>query len=138
MTRDMNVADGQTVTLGDTTVTLALTPGHTPGTIAMLLPVKHRGRAHTALLLSGTQMPSRASLAAFERVFNGLAKTQKAETALSSHPDILVNTLAAMQAIGRQYPAGPHPFLYGPERFARYLDVVLECGRARLAALGAS
>lgn len=34
MTRDMDVEDGQTLTLGDTTVTFALTPGHTPGTIA--------------------------------------------------------------------------------------------------------
>ncbi|MBI3048803.1 MAG: MBL fold metallo-hydrolase [Acidobacteria bacterium] len=138
MKRDADVTDRQTVTLGDTTVTLALTPGHTPGTIAMLLPVKHRGRTHTALLLSGTQMPTRASLAAFEHVFNDLAKKQNAETALSSHPDILVNKLPMMEAIGRQYPAGPHPFLYGPQRFARYLDIVLECGRARLAALEGS
>lgn len=44
MERDMDVTDAQKLTLGDTTVTLALTPGHTPGTIAMLLPVKHQGR----------------------------------------------------------------------------------------------
>lgn len=137
MTRDMDVTDAQKVTLGDTTVTLALTPGHTPGTIAMLLPVKHQGRTHTALLLSGTQMPTRESLATFEHVFNDFAQKQNAETALGSHPDILVNTLPRMEALARQYPTGPHPFLYGPPRFARYLDIVLECGRARLAALQA-
>jgi metallo-beta-lactamase class B len=73
MKRDTNVTDGQKLTLGDTTVTLGLTPGHTPGTIAM-------------------------------------------------------------ETIGRQYPSGPHPFLLGPKRFSRYLDIMLECGRARLAA----
>jgi len=135
MKRDMDVADGQKITLGDTTVTLALTPGHTPGTIAMLLPVKHRGQTHTALLLSGTQFPNRQSLATFEHVFNDLAKRQNAETALGSHPDILMNTLPMMEALGRQYPTGPHPLLYGPQRFARYLDIMLECGQARLAAL---
>lgn len=134
MTHDSNVTDGQTVTLGDTTVTLALTPGHTPGTIAMLLPVKHQGRTHTALLLSGTQMPTRQSLAAFEHVFNDLAKKQNAEAALGSHPGTLLS-LETLEALGRAYPPGSHPLLYGPQRFARYLDIVLECGRARLAAL---
>jgi metallo-beta-lactamase class B len=134
MTHDSNVIDGQRLTLGDTTVTLALTPGHTPGTIAMLLPVKHQGRTHTALLLSGTQMPTRQSLAAFEHVFNDLAKKQNAEAALGSHPGTLLS-LETLEALGRAYPSGPHPLLYGPQRFARYLDIILECGRARLAAL---
>ena len=139
MKRDMDVTDGQKITVGDTTVTLMLTPGHTPGTIGMLLPVKHRGRTHTALILSGTQFPTRQSLATFEHVFNDFAKKQNAETALGGHPDILVNTLPAMEALGRQYPTGAHPFLsYGPQRFARYLDIMLECGRARIAATESS
>jgi metallo-beta-lactamase class B len=135
MKRDTDVTDGQKVTVGDTTVTLMLTPGHTPGTIAMLVPVKHLGKPHTALILSGTQMPTRASLAAFEHIFNDFAKKQNAETALGGHPDILINKLPAMEALGKQYPTGAHPFLYGPAKFSRYLDIMLECGRARLAAL---
>ena len=138
MTRDMDATDGQKVTLGDTTVTVVLTPGHTPGTIGLLVPVKHQGRTHTILLLSGTQMPTRQSLATFEHVFNDLAKNQNAEGALGSHPDILMNKLPMVEALARQYPTGPHPFLIGPPRFARYLDIMLECGRARLAALESS
>ena len=135
MERDMVVTDGQKLTLGDTTVTLALTPGHTPGTIAMLLPVKHRGTTHTAMILSGTQFPNRDSLAAYEHVFNDFARKQNAETTLGGHPDILINKTPMMEAIGRQYPTGPHPFLFGTERFSRYMSIMLECGRARLAAL---
>jgi metallo-beta-lactamase class B len=138
MKRDMDATDGQKVTVGDTTVTLVLTPGHTPGTIGMLVPVKHQGRTHTVLLLSGTQMPTRASLAVFEHVFNDLAKKQNAEGALGSHPDILMNKLPAMEAMSKQYPKGPHPLLMGPEKFSRYLDIMLECGRARLSALEGS
>jgi metallo-beta-lactamase class B len=132
--RDMDVTDGQKLTLVDTTITLALTPGHTPGTLAMLVPVKHRGQTHTARILSGTQMPTQQSLAAFEHVFNDFAKKQKAETALGGHPDILVNKLTAMETLTTQYPSGAHPFLMGPEKFDRYLSIMLECGRARLAA----
>jgi metallo-beta-lactamase class B len=135
MTRDMDVTDGQKLTLGDTTVTLALTPGHTPGTFGMLVPVKHQGRTHTAMIMSGTQMPTRQSLATFEHVFNDFARKQNAETMLGGHPDILINKLPMMEALGKQYPAGPHPFLFGPEKFGRYMSIMLECGRARLAAL---
>src|SRR3984893_16945263 len=35
--RDIAAADGQKVALGDASVTLALTPGHTPGTVSMVL-----------------------------------------------------------------------------------------------------
>jgi len=36
--RDMVATDGQKLTLGDTTLTLYLTPGHTAGTISTLIP----------------------------------------------------------------------------------------------------
>ncbi len=47
--RDIEATDGQKLTLGDTTLTLYFTPGHTPGTISTVFPVKdqwdatHRG-----------------------------------------------------------------------------------------------
>src|SRR5213594_4695937 len=51
--RDVSVTDGQTLTLGDTTITMMVTPGHTPGSLAILMPVKDRGKAYVALMLSG-------------------------------------------------------------------------------------
>jgi metallo-beta-lactamase class B len=35
--RDMVVTDGQQIKLGDVTVTLYITPGHTPGTLSMII-----------------------------------------------------------------------------------------------------
>ena len=84
--RDMVVTDGQQLTLGDTTVTLALAPGHTPGTLAMLVPVKHLGRTHTALIFSGTQMPTQESIDTFRHVFDDFARPLEAETALDRTP----------------------------------------------------
>ena len=133
--RDMDLADGQKLTLGDTTVTLVQLPGHTPGTVGMILPAKYQGRTHSAMIMSGTQMPTPQSLAAFEHVFNDIAKPQHVETGLGSHPDILVNSLSAMESIRDRYPTGAHPFLMGEEKFSRYLSIMLECGRARLAAM---
>ena len=47
-------SDGQKLTLGDTTLTLFLTPGHTPGTISTLIPVKDNGRPHLMAAWGGT------------------------------------------------------------------------------------
>ena len=52
--RDMVATDGQKLTLGDTTLTLYLTPGHTPGTISTLIPVKDGGKPHLVAEWGGT------------------------------------------------------------------------------------
>ena len=134
-TRDMVVTDGQKLTLGDTTVTLALTPGHTDGPLAMFIPVKHRGRTHTALIFSGTTMPNQESLAGFKRVFDNVARPLKAETALGGHPGGLMNKLEVQEELRQGYPDGPHPLLIGEEPFDRFLSIMLECASARLAAM---
>jgi metallo-beta-lactamase class B len=133
MKRDLDVTAIQMITLGDTTMTLILTPGHTPGAIAMILPVKHQGRTHTATIWGGTPSPTEESVAAFEQLFD-VARKQNAETALGNHPGLLINTVPLMESLHQQYPTGSHPLLYGPERFSRYMSIMLECSKARLEA----
>ena len=131
--RDVSITDGQTLTLGDTTVTMIHTPGHTPGSIAILMPVKDRAKPYTALMLSGgTAAPDRQSLAALEHALD-VAKKQKAVTLLSGHPGIYGDTLAWMET-RRKNPNAPNPFIYGEERFGRYLNIADECAKARLIA----
>src|SRR5215510_10940924 len=131
--RDISITDGQTLTLGDTTLTMMITPGHTPGSIAILMPVKDNGRTYTALMLSGGfAAPDRQSLAALERALDA-AKKQKAVALLSGHPGIYSDTLAWMET-RRQNPNAANPFFYGEERFARYLDIADECTKGRLIA----
>src|SRR6202140_3681078 len=52
--RDIVAADGQKITLGDTTVTIVLTPGHTPGTLSLLFGVRDNGRPLTVAYSGGT------------------------------------------------------------------------------------
>jgi metallo-beta-lactamase class B len=131
--RDTSITDGQTLTLGDTTLTIMITPGHTPGSIAILMPVKDRGKQYVALMPSGGfAAPDRPSLAALERALD-VAKKQKAVALLSGHPGIYGDTLAWMET-RRKNPTAPNPFLYGEARFARYLNIADECAKARLIA----
>jgi metallo-beta-lactamase class B len=49
-TRDIVASDGFELTLGDTTLTLWETPGHTLGTLATFIPVRNGTERHTAML----------------------------------------------------------------------------------------
>ena len=130
--RDIDVThNGQQLTLGDTTVTMALTPGHTPGSIALFFPVKDRGRQHTATILSLTT-PDRDDLVALERAVNDFAKPQKAAARFASH--LQGEHVTWLESL-RKNPGGPNAYLYSEERFSRYLDIMVECARARVAAL---
>jgi metallo-beta-lactamase class B len=134
-TPDIDAYHGQKITLGGTTVTLVHTPGHTAGTMGTIVPVTLRGTPHSVIVLAATQMPTPESLLQFERVFNEFARPQKVEAALNMHANGVQDDLAFLEAI-RKNPAGPNPYLYGPERFSRWMSIMTECGRGRLAALG--
>ena len=136
--RDVEVTHGQRVTLGDTTVTLAVTPGHTPGSLGFFIPVTHNGAPDNVLLLSGVlQTPTPEDLVSLERVLNE-ARTMGVHAVLNGHPDIFYGqTLEAMQA-GVNSPNSPHPLLYDDERFGRYLTIMVECSRARVAAMASN
>jgi metallo-beta-lactamase class B len=132
---DIDAFHGQKLTLGDTTLTLVHIPGHTPGTMGVIVPVKVKGQARAAIVLAATQMPTRESLVQFERVFNEFAKPAKVEASLNMHANGVQDDLMFLETL-RKNPDGPNPYLYGAERFGRWMDIMIECGRARLAALG--
>ena len=53
-TRHIVATDGQTLTAGDPTGTLSVTPGHTRGTLSSLIPVRDGTRTHVAAYWGGT------------------------------------------------------------------------------------
>jgi metallo-beta-lactamase class B len=131
--RDVSITDGQKLTLGDTTLTIMITPGHTPGSIAIFMPVKDHGKQYVAFMPSGGfAAPDRQSLASLKRALDE-AKKEKAVALLSGHPGIYGDTLAWMET-RRKNPNAPNPFFYGDAKFARYLDIAYECTTARLIA----
>jgi len=133
MRRGVDVIDGQKLTLGDTTLTLFLLPGHTPGSVSSIMPVKYQGRTYNMLNLTASRFSTYASIAPFERIFDE-AKRAKAVAVVQVHPEILMNKTAIMEDLHTFPPPGAHPLLWTPEKASRYMDVELECGRARIAA----
>jgi metallo-beta-lactamase class B len=132
--RDVEVTDGQKITVGDTTITLYVTPGHTPGSLAYIIPGKYRGQPLNVLMLSGANItPDKATLAAFEKALDH-AKAAKAQMLINGHPGLFGDELGWMQAL-RTNPNGPNDFVYTQDQFAKFIDIMKECAESRVVAM---
>jgi metallo-beta-lactamase class B len=143
--RDMVATDGQKLTLGDTTLTLYLTPGHTPGTLSTLVPVKDSGKAHLAAEWGGTAFNWPASYITAERPrrfwfetysasaerFRDIAAKAGADVLIASHSSYDGST-SKLPALEKRKPGGPNPYIVGNESVQRYLTVADECAKAGL------
>ena len=133
--RDVDIRHGDTLTLGDETLTFTNLFGYTPGTLGIFIPVKWHGERHVVLLHGGgLQHPNRDSLNRFESVIKDYALTMGADALLNAHPGIYQDTLADMETI-RKNPNGPNPLLYGKDRAERYWKIMDDCATARVVAL---
>jgi metallo-beta-lactamase class B len=140
--RDIVAVDGHTITLGGTTLTLHLTPGHTPGTISTLVPVTDGGRRHVAAAWGGTafnfrgtaETPREHWLNAYRDSadrFRAIARAAGADVLIANHAsfDGSVQKLAALPGRGA---GDPHPYVIGAPAVADYLTVAAECARATI------
>ena len=137
--KDTGYTDGQKLTLGDTTLTLYLTPGHTTGTISTLVPVKDRGRPHLAASWGGTlfvfqRTPEnfRRYIASAER-FRDIVAKAGADVLISNHTNYDGSKIK-QPALATRKPGDPHPYVIGNDAVKRYLTVASECAKAALAA----
>ncbi len=146
--RDIVATDGQKLTLGDTTLTLHFTPGHTLGTISSIIPVKDGNRTHMAALWGGTGFnwrnnggrnryitPERPAkfwydhYSASARKFRDLATKAGADVLLSNHPATDATTIK-LPALAKRKPGEPHPYVIGADSVSRFLTVAEECAKA--------
>ena len=138
--RDMIATDGQTLTLGDTTLTFYATSGHTPGTISTLVPLKDGGTRHVAALWGGTGFnftitPERPAAYWYDAYiksaehFRDAAAKAGADVFLSNHPS-WDGSVAKMAALAKRTPGGPHPYVVGAPSVQRYLTIAAECAKA--------
>ena len=131
--RDLEIADGQKLTLGDTTIVFHHTPGHTPGTVSPIFPVRWRGRRHTAMLWGGTNPPATvaAKRAYLSSVRTAAAAMRKAgvDVELNGHggADYGLTRIEQLRA-----GATKNPFIIGPARTQRFMKVMETMLRGRI------
>jgi len=134
-TRDMVATDGQKLTLGDTTITMYITPGHTPGTISTIFPMKDGGKTHMVALWGGTGLNAdRETLTNYIKSaqrFAELAKQAGADVILSNHTD-WDQSKVYLPILAKRTAGSPNPYVTSPENVRRYMKVAEECATARV------
>jgi metallo-beta-lactamase class B len=140
----MVATDGMKLTLGDTTLTLYITPGHTPGTLSTLVPLKDGSRRHLGYILGGrgatmedygvryfSDMTTtiRTWIASIKR-FHAIAEKAGADVFLSIHPQH-DRTFDKLNALRFRRPGDPHPFVT-KEAIRNHVTVMTECLEAQL------
>jgi len=132
--RDIVATDGQKVTLGDTTVTLVATPGHTPGTLSMIFQVKDRGKPLTVAYNGGTAFNFPNDVPHFDMYIASQRKMAKAAadagaTILMTNHSEFDNAVTKIKMMAARKPGEPSPFEIGAEAVARYFTVTEECAQ---------
>ncbi len=128
--RDQVAVDGETVTLGDTSIKLFITAGHTPASLSMLIPVKDKGTPRTLLYLGGITNKglSPEMHTAYDHWTTRLMQVSvdgKAEGVIGNHSSY--DDAATKLDKIRSMPDKPNPFFSSTENTLRYLSVLKEC-----------
>jgi metallo-beta-lactamase class B len=131
--RDVVVADGDKLMLGDTTLSIY----QTPGTISLLVPVKDGGRPHLVAAWGGTSFNFELAAANFQTYINSAVRYRDivgnsgADVLLSNHPTF-DGSHTKLPAMAGRKAGDPHPYVVGNESVQRYVKVAEECARANL------
>jgi metallo-beta-lactamase class B len=142
--RDIAVGpEGTKVTLGDTTITVVATPGHTPGTLSYVFPVRDQGRTVMVAYSGGTLTGGFGTDAArwdeyvgSQRKIAKAAADAGATVILSNHSEYDgAYTKARLVPLKREVGES-HPFVVGGDGVQRYFTVMAECALAAKLRLG--
>ena len=137
--RDIVATDGMKITLGDTAITIWLTPGHTPGTLSYTFTVLDRGRVVNVAYSGGTAFnfvnntpdPGIKNFQTYidsQKHIAAKANFTGATVLLSNHSefDNAFNKNRMLAGRGN----GPHPYELGADWVQRYFQVMQGCARA--------
>jgi len=137
--RDIVATDGMKITLGDTAITIWLTPGHTPGTLSYTFTVLDRGRVVNVAYSGGTAFnfvnntpdPGIKNFQTYiesQKHIAAKAASTGATVLLSNHSEFdnafNKNRMLAGRGNGR------HPYEIGADWVQRYFQVMQGCARA--------
>lgn len=138
--RDLVVADGMNMRLGDTSVALFVTPGHSPGTISALLPARQGEKSYVMSLLGGTAFPATlepsgymGGLRQFEESVGRLSQAGKESNAvgtINTHPFVDGTTRKLGEIASAGAKGGANPFVLGADKVERYYAMFQACLRA--------
>jgi metallo-beta-lactamase class B len=133
--RDIVPTDGMTITVGDRSVKLYLTPGHTPGTISGVFQVHDHGKPITAFYSGGTEFNFPNDVAHFDQYIASVRK--QAALAKDAEATIIMNNQSQfngaadkLRMLADRREGERHPMEVGAAAVARYFRIEDECAQA--------
>jgi metallo-beta-lactamase class B len=134
--RDVEATDGMKISVGDRTVTLYATPGHTPGTISGIFRVRDHGKPLTVVYSGGTEFNFPNDVAHFDQYLASVRKL--ASLAATANATIILNNQSEfngaadkLRMLADRQPGERHPLDVGTEAVARYFKIEEECAQAQ-------
>jgi metallo-beta-lactamase class B len=134
--RDIVATDGMKITLGNRTVTLYLTPGHTPGTVSGIFQVHDQGKPLTVVYSGGTEFNFPNDVPHFDQYLGSVRRL--AALAAAADATIILNNQSQfngaadrLRILADRQPGERHPLDVGTEAVARYFKIEDECAQAQ-------
>jgi len=136
-TRDIEVKDGDTLTLGNTTISFFVTPGHTPGTLSPIMNVIDLGQTRIVGMWGGNAVPPKGKELIEMQYsldkFWGIVKERNVEALISTHPWIVGNFELHKKGI----IDGKNPLNIGRDGVNRIMGIYDQCIKAQVARVNA-
>jgi metallo-beta-lactamase class B len=136
---DQVIVEGQPIVLGDIRIMPVAVPGHTPGSMGFIFPVKDNGKTHMAAMYAGTILtPGIVSDEGLQTYSKSVAhfkeETTKAkvEVELQNHP-LMDPIEPKLQKLKERKKGEPNPFVTGQANYQKFLDVMSACTEVNIA-----
>ncbi|MGH9723022.1 MAG: MBL fold metallo-hydrolase [Bryobacteraceae bacterium] len=133
--RDTVGADFMKLSVGDASVQIVATPGHTAGTLSFLFEVKDNGKPLRVAYVGGTAIPFNGSPEYYDGYIASVRKMAKAAadfgaTALMSNHTEFDNAYYKAHTAASRRPGAANPFDVGGAAVGRYFTMVDGCTTA--------
>jgi metallo-beta-lactamase class B len=127
--------EGYKLTLGDTTVDIVFTPGHTPGTLSYVFPVKDKGKtvmvAYSGGTLTGAFGTDGKRWDEYIDSQKRIAQAAAGATVILSNHSEYDNAYTKARLVGVKREVGEdNPFIVGAQSVQNYFTVMEECATA--------
>ena len=133
--RDIVATDGMKITVGNRTVTIYRTPGHTPGTISSIFQVHDNGKPLTVVYSGGTEFNFPNDVPHFDQYL--ASERRLASLAVAANATIVLNNQSQfneaypkLRMLKDRHLTEPHPLDVGASAVARYFKIEDECAQA--------
>jgi metallo-beta-lactamase class B len=136
---DQEIVESRPIMLGDFKIMPVAVPGHTPGSMGFIFPVKDNGKTRIAAMFGGTILtPGIVSDEGLQTYLKSVAhfkeetKNAKVEVELQNHP-LMDPIQVKLDKLNARKKGEPNPFVLGQGNYQKFVDVMSACTEVNIA-----